>query len=138
MFGAPSEPATPAESIAPTTLAGPDKLNICLLGYRSNPWSGGQGVYIKFLSAALADAGHSVDVISGPPYPELDPRIRLIKLPSLNLFEAENHVTALHPRHLLSWTDFLEWFSMLTGGFAEPYNLWQTAATLLPPLPTRL
>ena len=122
MFGAPSEPATPAESVAPTTLAGSDKLNICLLGYRSNPWSGGQGVYIKFLSAALADAGHSVDVISGPPYPELDPGIRLIKLPSLNLFEAENHVTALRPRHLLSWTDFLEWFSMLTGGFAEPYT----------------
>ncbi len=98
------------------------RLRICILGYRSNPYSGGQGIYIKFLSKALADAGHSVDVISGEPYPQLDERVRLIKLPGLNLFEAENHVTALRPRHLLSYTDFAEWFIMLTGGFGEPYT----------------
>ena len=97
-------------------------LKICLLGYRSNPYSGGQGIYIKYLSKALIEAGHQVDVISGEPYPELDGRVRLIKLPGLNLFEAENHVTALRPEHLLSYTDFFEWFSMLTGGFAEPYT----------------
>lgn len=97
-------------------------LKICLLGYRSNPYSGGQGIYIKFLSKALVDAGHQVDVISGEPYPNLDDRVRLIKLPGLNLFESPNHVTALRPRHLLSYTDFFEWFSMLTGGFAEPYT----------------
>lgn len=98
------------------------KLKICLLGYRSNPYSGGQGIYIKFLSKALVDAGHSVDVISGEPYPELDNRVRLIKLPGLNLFDKDNHVTALRPRHLLSFTDSFEWFSMLTGGFPEPYT----------------
>ena len=97
-------------------------LKICLLGYRCNPYSGGQGIYIKYLSKALVDAGHQVDVISGEPYPELDPRVRLIKLPGLNLFESENHVTALRPKHLLSYTDFFEWFSMLTGGFPEPYT----------------
>lgn len=98
------------------------KLKICLLGYRSNPYSGGQGIYIKFLSKALADAGHTVEVISGEPYPDLDPRIRLVKLPGLNLFEADNHVTALRPHHLRSFTDIFEWFSMLTGGFPEPYT----------------
>ena len=98
------------------------RLKICLLGYRSNPYSGGQGIYIKFLSKALVDAGHSVDVISGEPYPELDEGVHLIKLPGLNLFEADNHVTALRPGHLLSYTDFFEWFSMLTGGFPEPYT----------------
>ena len=55
-------------------------LNIALLGYRSNPYSGGQGIYLKHLAKALTDAGHSVDVISGEPYPELDPGINLIKL----------------------------------------------------------
>ena len=100
----------------------PPGLKICLLGYRSNPHSGGQGVYLRFLSRALVEAGHRVDVISGEPYPELDARVRLIRLPGLNLFEAKNHVTALRPRHLLSYTDFCEWFSMLTGGFAEPYT----------------
>ncbi len=101
---------------------GPRKLKICLLGYRSNPYSGGQGIYIRYLSKALAQQGHQVDVISGEPYPILDPGVNLIKLPGLNLFEADNHVTALRPRHLLSYTDFFEWFSMLTGGFPEPYT----------------
>ncbi len=97
-------------------------LRIALLGYRSNPFSGGQGIYLKYLSSALAEAGHEVDVISGEPYPDLDPRIRLVKLPGLNLFEAKNHVTALRPRHLRSMTDTFEWLSMLTGGFPEPYT----------------
>ena len=98
------------------------RLRIALLGYRSNPYSGGQGIYLKYLSRALADLGHRVDVISGEPYPDLDPDVSLIKLPGLNLFEQDNHVTALRPRHLLSATDSFEWFSMLTGGFPEPYT----------------
>lgn len=97
-------------------------MKICLLGYRSNPYSGGQGIYIRYLSKALVDAGHQVDVISGPPYPILDDGVQLIKLPSLDLFEAPNHVTAIRPRHLLSFTDFFEWLSMFTGGFPEPYT----------------
>ncbi|MCZ6503648.1 MAG: glycosyltransferase family 4 protein [Gammaproteobacteria bacterium] len=98
------------------------RLKICLLGYRSNPYSGGQGIYIHYLSKALVEAGHSVDVISGQPYPQLDERVNLIKLPSLNLFESKNHSLALRPKHLLSYTDFFEWFNMLTGGFPEPYT----------------
>ena len=97
-------------------------LRVALLGYRSNPFSGGQGVYIKYLSKALTEAGHRVDVISGEPYPELAEGVNLVKLPGLNLFAENDHVTALRPRHLLSATDFFEWFSMLTGGFAEPYT----------------
>jgi|TARA_B100002003_G_scaffold249625_1_gene286464 glycosyltransferase involved in cell wall biosynthesis len=98
------------------------KLKICLLGYRCNPYSGGQGIYIHYLSKALVEAGHKVDVISGQPYPQLDERVNLIKLPSLNLFESKHHALELRPRHLLSFTDFFEWFSMLTGGFPEPYT----------------
>ena len=37
---------------------------------------------------ALSMMGHKVDVISGPPYPELYGKdVHLIKLPGLNLFE---------------------------------------------------
>ncbi|MEH6605229.1 MAG: glycosyltransferase family 4 protein [Pseudomonadales bacterium] len=93
-------------------------LKICLLGYRSHPFSGGQGIYIKYLSKALVDAGHEVDVISGQPYPEVDPRVRLIKLSSLNLYE--NGLFSLRPRHLSSMSNVIEWMSKLTGGFAEP------------------
>ncbi len=69
-------------------------MRIALLGYRSNPYSGGQGVYLKYLSKALVELGHQVDVISGEPYPHLDPKVGLVKLPGLNLFESPNHVTA--------------------------------------------
>jgi len=103
-------------------------LKICLLGYRSNPFSGGQGIYIRYLSQALAKRGHDVDVISGPPYPDLVSGIRLIKLPSLDLYSEENHITALKAKHLLSFTDFYEWFSMLTGAFAEPYTFGRRLA----------
>lgn len=109
-----------------------EPLKIALLGYRSNPYSGGQGIYLRYLSQALVDAGHQVDVISGEPYPELsDDRIRLIRLPGLNLFEAENHITALRPRHLKSFTDSFEWLSMATGGFPEPYTFGRRVAAYL-------
>lgn len=97
-----------------------ESLHIALLGYRSQPFGGGQGIYLHYLSKALVDAGHSVDVISGPPYPELDPRVRLVHIPSLDLFV--HGLGSLRMRHLLSFTDTIEWLSKLTGGFAEPYT----------------
>jgi len=120
---------TAQEKITEGQLCQTDKpLRICLLGYRSHPFVGGQGVYLNYLSKALVDIGHRVDVISGPPYPQLDPRVSLIKKPSLDLFAAESHVTALRPRHLKSWSDFFEWWAMLTGGFAEPYTFGRRVA----------
>jgi glycosyltransferase involved in cell wall biosynthesis len=104
-------------------------LRIALLGYRSQPHSGGQGVYMRYLSKALVEAGHTVDVISGPPYPHLDPRVRLIELPSLDLFK--NGLRSLRPRHLKSLTNIIEWLSQLTGGFAEPYTFGRRAAKYL-------
>ncbi|MBN8431230.1 glycosyltransferase family 4 protein [Microbulbifer salipaludis] len=106
-------------------------LNICLLGYRSHPHCGGQGVYLYYLSKALVEAGHKVDVISGQPYPELDPRVRLIKMPGLNLYEHPHPTRALRPRHLLSWADCYEWFGKLTGAFAEPYSFGRRVAHYL-------
>lgn len=94
-------------------------LKICLLGYRSHPYGGGQGIYIRYLSKALVEAGHQVDVISGQPYPHLDEGVRLIKMPGLNLFE--NGLGSLRPHHLRSMTNIIEWTSKLTGGFAEPH-----------------
>ena len=75
------------------------------------------------------DAGHRVDVISGPPYPHLDPRVRLVQLPSLDLFE--NGLLSLRPRHLRSLTNIIEWTSKLTGGFAEPYTFGRRAVKYL-------
>lgn len=106
-------------------------LKIALLGYRSNPYSGGQGIYLKYLSEALVGLGHSVDVISGEPYPELAPAVGLVKLPGLNLYAEANHLTALRPRHLKHWSDVAEWASMASGGFAEPYAFGRRVARWL-------
>ena len=47
-------------------------LRIALLSYRSKPHSGGQGIYVRALSRELAELGHRIEVLSGPPYPALD------------------------------------------------------------------
>ncbi|HTF97325.1 MAG TPA: glycosyltransferase family 4 protein [Cellvibrio sp.] len=96
-------------------------LRIALLGYRSHPHVGGQGIYLHYLSKALVELGHQVDVISGPPYPELDARVTLIKIPSLDLYAHPNPTCALRAKHLLSLSDFYEWWSKLSGAFGEPY-----------------
>ena len=67
-----------------------DRLRICLISYRSNPHCGGQGVYIRNLSRGLADLGHHVEVVSGPPDPFLDEDIQLSMLPCLDLYNPED------------------------------------------------
>ena len=94
-------------------------LSVCLLGYRSAPYGGGQGIYLKYLSKALVEAGHQVDVISGQPYPHLDPRVNLIRMPGMNLFETG--LGSIRPHHLRSLTNIYEWTGKLTGAFSEPY-----------------
>lgn len=116
-----SRPAVWVPPVA-TGLPGSRPLRVALLGYRSHPHVGGQGIYVQYLSKALVEAGHSVDVISGPPYPELDARVRLIQLPSLDLYAHPNPTRALRWRHLRSWADTYEWWSKLSGGFGEPYS----------------
>lgn len=101
-------------------------LRIAILSYRSDPKVGGQGVYVDYLSKALVEAGARVDVISGPPYPELSKDVRLVKLPSLDLYAKPNFGhTALRPHHLLSPTDTYEYFGHLSGKFVEPYTFGQ-------------
>ena len=119
-YGSPSPATPPAPAVASATAAR-RPLRIALLGYRSHPHVGGQGIYLHYLSKALVDLGHSVDVFSGPPYPELDGRVRLIKIPSLDLYAHPKPSRALRLKHLLSLADFYEWWSKLSGAFGEPY-----------------
>ena len=108
-------------------------MKIGLLSYRSNPFSGGQGIYVKHLSLALTKLGHQVDVISGPPYPDLHEDINLIKIPSLNLFELKDNLRlrSFKPSFLFNLTDFSEWMGVLSGGFPEPYAFGERVNTYL-------
>ena len=97
-------------------------LKILILSYRSAPFGGGQGIYVKDLSQALVNLGHEVTVFSGPPYPELDKKIVLIQSPGLNLFETFNFKDRFFKfiNHKDKTTsDFYEFFSVLFGGFPE-------------------
>ena len=110
-------------------------LRILIPSYRSAPHTGGQGIYVQNLSRALADLGHHVDVASGPPYPELDPRVGLIRLPSLDLFSEKNAFKALKWKHLLSRPDAYEWWAHNTGAFAEPATFGMRLARHVTALP---
>ncbi|AFO57907.1 glycosyl transferase group 1 [Natrinema sp. J7-2] len=96
-------------------------LDVCLLSYRSNPYSGGQGVYVKYLSRALTALGHSVDVISGKPYPDLDDDVGLVKLPGENIVDELDRMGQFEPSYLREPLALYEWLSALTGGFPDPY-----------------
>ena len=97
-------------------------MKIGLLSYRSHPYSGGQGIYIKHLSKALSDLGHGVSVLSGPPYPELHDSVQLIQIPSLGMFETEDRMKLFSLKLLFRPLDLYEWITVMTGGFPEPYT----------------
>jgi glycosyltransferase involved in cell wall biosynthesis len=108
------------------------QLRICLLSYRCYRYSGGQGIYVRYLSRSLRELGHDIEVISGPPYPELDDGIKLIKLPSLDLYSLpERQRFFLNPRKLSSLTDFTEWLGICGGFFTEPMTFGMRAYNLL-------
>jgi len=98
------------------------RLKICLLTYRGNPTCGGQGVYVNYLSRALRELDHDVDVISGPPYPVLAPGVRLHKLPGLDLYNPEHLFEVQRWGDLLSPLNQIEYVSMCAGGFPEPFT----------------
>ena len=98
------------------------KLNIAICSYRSAPFGGGQGIFVFELSRALKNLGHDVDVISGPPYPNLEDEIDLIKSPGLDLFSTFNFNKRLKiflEKKNKSTDDWFEFISALFGGFPE-------------------
>ena len=107
-------------------------MRIALLSYRSKTHCGGQGVYVRHLSAGLVELGHDVEVFSGQPYPEiLDPRVRLTEVPSPDLYREPDPVRVPHPREIRDAIDLLELATMWTAGFPEPRTFSLRAARLL-------
>lgn len=106
-------------------------MRIALLSYRSKPHCGGQGVYVRHLSQGLVDQGHEVEVFSGQPYPDLDPRVRLTKVPSLDLYRETDPFRTPHPREVRDGLDLFELGVMYTAGFPEPLTFSIRAARLL-------
>ena len=106
-------------------------LRICLLSYRSNPHSGGQGVYVKNLGQALVDLGHRVDVITGPPGLASDNGIQVHRLASLDLYNPDDLFRLPSLGELRHPLNLLEWLGVSTMGFPEPFIFGIRAYLLL-------
>ena len=113
-------------------MSSPAPLRVLVLAYRGNPHSGGQGVYTRYLAKELVELGHEVDVLSGPPYPEMDGTgATLHELESMDLYRPERPFRPHRlPRDRYDW---LELGIMSTGAFCEPRpfslraNAWMKA-----------
>ncbi len=104
-------PARPAE---------PGKLRVAFLVYRGNPRCGGQGVYTRHLTRELVALGHSVEVFSGPPWPELDPGVGFTPVPGLDLYRDPDPFRTPALTEFTSLADVAEFAVMMSAGFGEP------------------
>lgn len=98
----------------------PEHLRVALLVYRGNPHSGGQGVYTRYLSRELVELGHQVTVFAGQPWPELDPGVGWVPVPSLDLYREPDPFRVPKMAEFRSWIDVAEFGLMCTAGFPEP------------------
>jgi len=106
-------------------------MRVALLSYRSKPHVGGQGIYIRRLSRELVALGHTVEVFSGQPYPELDEGVTLTKVPSLDLYRPGDEFRNPHPREFRDLIDVEEWLRMRSGAFPEPITFSKRVIKLL-------
>jgi len=98
----------------------PGKYRIAFLVYRGNPTCGGQGVYTRHLTRELVALGHSVEVFSGPPWPELDEGVGFTAVRGLDLYRNPDPFRIPAPSEFTSLADLAEFGVMLTAGFGEP------------------
>jgi len=114
-----SRSITIPDRIAPKP-AEPGGHRIAFLIYRGNPRCGGQGVYTRHLSRELVALGHSVEVFSGPPWPEVDEGVGFTPVRGMDLYRDPDPFRIPHPREFTSAEDLEEFGIMLTAGFGEP------------------
>ena len=106
-------------------------MRIAILSYRSKPHCGGQGVYVRHLSRELVALGHTVEVFSGQPYPELDDGVALTKVPSLDLYREPDPFRTPRPKEYRDLIDVEEVLTMWTAGFPEPKTFSKRVARLM-------
>jgi glycosyltransferase involved in cell wall biosynthesis len=91
-------------------------MKLCFVMYQGNMYSGGQGVYLHYITRELVRLGHEVHVISGRPYPRLA--------------EGVHH----HPLHTYTLWAFLDGrdehaYDDAPFAFLHPWNFVEFAST---------
>ena len=120
---------TPAH--VPARPAEPGKYRVAFLVYRGNPRCGGQGVYTRHLTRELVRLGHSVEVFSGPPWPELDEGVGFTAVRGLDLYRDPDPFRIPAPSEFTSLADVAEFAVMMSGGFGEPLAYSMRIAKIL-------
>ncbi len=115
----------------PASPAGPGKHRVAFLLYRGNPRCGGQGVYTRHLTRELVRLGHSVEVFSGPPWPELDEGVGFTAVRGLDLYRDPDPFRIPARKEFTSLADLTEFGVMLSGGFGEPLAYSKRIAKML-------
>jgi glycosyltransferase involved in cell wall biosynthesis len=105
-------------------------LRVALLTYRGNPFSGGQGVYVRHLSRGLRDLGHEVTVLAGQPYPDLDGDVELVRVPGLDFYSSFPPGSGAL-RRIRRPIDLYEYAAATFGVFPEPLTFGVRAAPYL-------
>ncbi len=77
---------------------------------------------MNHLSKALKALGHKVDVVSGPPAPQLDEKINLFQLPGLDLYNPADPFRMPSIKELSDPVNLMEWIGVSTMGFPEPFT----------------
>jgi len=95
-------------------------MRICLLTYRGNPYSGGQGIYVYYLSREFRRMGHEVEVIAGAPLPEVSEGVILHKLRSSSIYHPGSSFRKNLP-DVRNVVDLCELCASRLGIFAEPW-----------------
>ncbi len=91
-------------------------MRIAFIAYQGNMYSGGQGVYLHYVSRELVRLGHEVHVIAGRPYPEVGEGVNLHRLKTYSFW---------------SFLDGLDEFRFRTSPFEflHPVNFYEFVST---------
>ncbi len=95
-------------------------MRICLLTYRGNPYSGGQGIYVYYLSREFQRMGHEVEVIASAPLPEVNEGVILHQLRSSSIYHPVSSFRQNLP-NVRNLVDLYELCASRGGVFAEPW-----------------
>ena len=90
-------------------------MRVCFIQSQGHMYSGGQGVYLHYVTRELAAMGHDIHVIAGMPYPEVAPDVHLHKLKTFSFWsyldDFDEYAYRTHPLLFFHPVNFYEFAS---------------------------
>lgn len=108
-------------------------MKICLLCYRGNPYSGGQGIYLKYIAEELVRQGHDVHIIVGPPSPGEIKGAKIHFIPNNEYYVKKGFdvINREKPFEIFHPINAYEWLHSRLGAFPEISSFGYRAFFLL-------